>query len=94
VTGGDHPRGYIEAQHRGGFTQAMGDGSQIGLDVPTGEAGELRSLLGLRDAARGLLGAWPGGSRTRAELGRRYESHVAAFGPVNRLDGPAPGGLP
>ena len=28
------------------------------------------------------------------ELGRRYESHVAAFGPVNRLEGPAPGGLP
>jgi len=91
------PRGYIQAGDGGRFTQAMGDGTRVRLDVPDGEAGELRSLLGMWDAARRLLdaGAESGqAGQARRELGGRYESHVSAYGPVNRLDGPPPQGLP
>jgi hypothetical protein len=97
VSGGRAPRGYIAAGE-GGFTQAMGDGTRAVLDVAEGQAGELRSLLGLRDAAREYLGAGVDGGRDAGaalgELSRRYDAHVAVHGPVNRLDGPAPDGLP
>ena len=60
--------------------------------MPRSQAAELRQLLALRDAARALLAAEaasaddsPELGGLRAELGRRYDSYFAAYGPLNRF---------
>ncbi len=87
MTGPQELRGFIEGGSDG-FTQAMGDGTRVGYDVPAHEVGELRPLLGLRDCARAVLHAdraaaqeIPGGG-LRGELNDRYEAHVSVYGPV------------
>ena len=59
--------------------------------VPRTQAAELRALCGLRDAAKALLEAEAATrddtqaiAGLRAELNRRYDAYVAAYGPVNR----------
>ncbi len=100
MTAAGEPGGFIEAEG-GGFTQAMGDGIRVGYEPSAGEVGELRSLLGLRDSARAVVeadrttaAAGSSGADVRAELGSRYEAYVAAYGPVNRTDGPGVVGVP
>ena len=63
------------------------------------QAGELRALLGLRDAVLELLDAeaatadatgddvdTSGAKALRAALNRRYDTYLATFGPINRFD--------
>ncbi len=60
--------------------------------VPATQRRELRSLLGLRDAARALLSAeaadledTPQIQQLRTGLADRYRDHVGRFGPINRF---------
>ena len=59
---------------------------------PASQAAELADLLALRDSARALLAAeaasaedTPEIAGLRAELGRRYDRYLAAYGPLNRF---------
>jgi N12 class adenine-specific DNA methylase len=83
--------GHIEARPDGTFTGLATHGTEP-LAVPASQAAELRALLGLRDAAAGLLDAeaaspedTPDTERLRSELARRYDGYVRAYGPLNRF---------
>ena len=85
------PDGYLRARPDGTFTKTV-FGTEQPHAVPASQAAELRQLLALRDGARALLAAEaasaddsPELSGLRAELGRRYDSYFAAYGPLNRF---------
>jgi N12 class adenine-specific DNA methylase len=85
------PEGYLAAHGDGTFTKVT-DGQAIPCQVPRSQAAELRQLLGLRDSVAALLAAeaaslddTPELDRLRRELGRRYDTYVQAYGPVNRF---------
>jgi hypothetical protein len=87
----DHPDGYLRALPDGTFTRVL-SGQEQPHPVPGTQARELRELLGLRDAARGLLEAesatpedTPDIERLRAELGHRYDAYLRSYGPLNRF---------
>ena len=87
---GARPDGYIEATP-GGFRQVI-DGRWQPYKPPATQAGELRALLGLRDALVSLLDAEAATrdgtaemDRLRAQLNARYDAYVRRFGPVNRF---------
>jgi N12 class adenine-specific DNA methylase len=82
--------GFLRACPDGTFTRAE-HGTEVPHPVPAAQAGELRLLLRLRDAARALLAAEAAtGEDTaqidalRAELNRCYDTYLATYGPVNR----------
>ena len=82
--------GHIVARADGTFATVAG-GAQEPLPVPATQAQELRSLLGLRDRARGLLAAEAASLQDTPELaglrdGLRaaYGAYVKRYGPVNR----------
>ena len=67
------------------------NGALLPHSVPRTQAAELRALCGLRDTAKALLEAEAATrddtqaiAERRAELNRRYDAYVAAYGPVNR----------
>ena len=85
------PDGYLRAHDDGTFSKVV-YGAEHPHPVPAGQAAELRHLLGLRDTARALLAAegasaedTPEIGRLRAELGRRYDSYLHTYGPLNRF---------
>ena len=85
------PDGYLRARPDGTFTKTV-FGTEQPHAVPASQAAELRQLLALRDGARALLAAEaasaddsPELDGLRAELGRRYDSYFAAYGPLNRF---------
>ena len=85
------PDGYLRARPDGTFTKTV-YGTEQPHPVPASQAAELRQLLALRNAAQALLAAEaasaddsPELSGLRAELGRRYDSYFAAYGPLNRF---------
>lgn len=82
--------GYLRDGGAAGFTQ-VASGLERPHPVPRTQAAELRALLGLRDTERALLAAEAGSAEDtpqigelRRELNRRYDSYLAAYGPVNR----------
>jgi N12 class adenine-specific DNA methylase len=86
-----HPDGYLRAWPDGTFTKDV-DGTGQPHAVPASQAAELRHLLALRDIARALLAAeaasaedTPQIGQLQAELGRCYDSYLAAYGPLNRF---------
>jgi hypothetical protein len=86
-----HPDGYLEARHDGTFTE-VAEGQARPFEVPRTQAGELRALLRLRDTAVSLLQAEAAAAEEtldmqnlRAELGRRYDSYLRVYGPLNRF---------
>ena len=85
------PDGYLRARPDGTFTKVV-YGTERPHPVPARQAAELRQLLALRDTTRALLAAeaafaenTPGIGKLRAELGRCYDSYLAAHGPLNRF---------
>ena len=85
------PDGFLQSHADGTFTR-IADGQAEPFPVPRRQAGELRQLLGLRDAATALLEAeaaspddTPELEQLRRELGRRYDAYARAHGPVNRF---------
>jgi N12 class adenine-specific DNA methylase/predicted RNA methylase len=85
------PDGYIRALGDGTFTQVL-NGAERLREVPRSQAGELRELIGLRDTVRALLDAESASAEDtprigglRAELNRRYEAYLRAYGPLNRF---------
>jgi N12 class adenine-specific DNA methylase len=85
------PDGFVRSHGDGTFTR-VADGQAEPFPVPRRQAGELRQLLGLRDAAIALLEAeaaspddTPELEQLRRELDRRYDTYVRAYGPVNRF---------
>src|SRR5487761_1847065 len=83
--------GYLTAAADGTFTKVV-HGLEMAHGVPRSQAAELRQLLGLRDTERALLDAeasaaedTPQVSELRRELNRRYDSYLAAYGPLNRF---------
>jgi N12 class adenine-specific DNA methylase len=84
------PDGFIRALADGTFTRVL-NGTERPHEVPRSQAAELRALLGLRDTVRSLLDAesasgedTPHIASLRAELNRRYDAYLHAFGPINR----------
>jgi N12 class adenine-specific DNA methylase/predicted RNA methylase len=84
------PDGYLRPGNDGAFTKVI-HGLEQEHPVPRSQAGELRQLLGLRDTERALLDAEAASAQDtpqiaglRHELCRRYDSYVAAYGPLNR----------
>jgi SAM-dependent methyltransferase len=82
--------GHIVAEPDGRFAVVAG-GVQTPLSVPGTQAAELRALLGLRDAARGLLAAeaatiedTPELALMRVQLRDHYTAYVELYGPLNR----------
>lgn len=92
VAAADHrTEGHLTAHADGSVTQLVGGVDQPHT-VPNTQADELRALLGLRDTTLALLdveAAQAGESdridELRAELGQRYDTYVAAYGPINRF---------
>jgi N12 class adenine-specific DNA methylase len=85
------PDGYLRAMADGTFTKAS-HGSDLPHAVPASQAAELTELLGLRDAVRALLDAeaasaedTPHIAALQADLGRRYDSYLRRYGPLNRF---------
>ena len=85
------PDGYLRARPDGTFTRVV-FGAEQPHAVPASQAAELGDLLALRDSARALLAAeaasaedTPEIAGLRAELGRRYDHYLAAYGPLNRF---------
>jgi predicted RNA methylase len=85
------PDGYLRARADGTFTKVVYGTEQPHL-VPASQAAELRQLLALRDSARAMLAAeaasandTPETGQLRAELGRRYDTYLASYGPLNRF---------
>src|ERR1019366_3620040 len=83
--------GYLHAADNGTFTKVT-SGFEQPHEVPGSQAGELRELLGLRDVERALLDAEAASAQDtpmiddlRRDLGRRYDSYVRAYGPLNRF---------
>ncbi|MGO9790050.1 MAG: methyltransferase domain-containing protein, partial [Solirubrobacteraceae bacterium] len=82
--------GHIVPRADGTFA-TVAQGTHEPLSVPATQAAELRSLLGLRDRARGLLAAEAASLRDTPELavlrdGLRvaYTAYVERYGPLNR----------
>jgi N12 class adenine-specific DNA methylase/SAM-dependent methyltransferase len=85
------PDGYLRSRGDGTFTR-VADGQVTPFPVPRRQAAELRQLLGLRDTAIALLEAeaaspddTPELEQLRRDLGRRYDTYVRGYGPVNRF---------
>jgi N12 class adenine-specific DNA methylase len=85
------PDGYIRALADGTFTRVL-NGAERPHEVPRGQVGELRGLTGLRDMVSALLDAesasaedTPRIGELRAELNRRYDAYLRAYGPLNRF---------
>ena len=85
------PEGYLQPHADGTFTR-VADGHAVPYTVPRTQAAELRQLLGVRDSVTELLDAegaslddTPELAELRLDLGRRYDSYVRAYGPVNRF---------
>ena len=83
--------GTIVAQSDDTFTVVEG-GRHTPLAVPRNSGVELRALLELRDAARGLLEAEAATVEDTAEIGQlrstlrtRYDAYSDRFGPLNRF---------
>ncbi len=74
-----------------GFAQVVGAQAVEFAVRPAKDAGELRTLIELRDATTALLELESTSvddveaDRTRADLRRRYEHYVARYGPLNRF---------
>lgn len=88
---GDEREGHITAGSDGTFTVVV-DGSYRPLAVPQNRQGELRDLLGLRDAARALLAAEAAGAGDstgiedqRTALRGLWEAYTGSNGPINRF---------
>jgi N12 class adenine-specific DNA methylase/SAM-dependent methyltransferase len=86
-----YPDGHISADDAGWFTKVI-NGRAEQLTVPRTQAGELRTLLGLRDTATALLEAEAASgedtgeiARLRADLNRRYDAYAQLYGPLNRF---------
>ena len=69
------------------------DGAPQPYEPPATQAGDLRALLGLRDATLALLDAEAATDddtdhldALRTELNQRYDTYLARFGPINRFD--------
>ncbi len=84
------PDGYLRARGDGTFTKVV-DGVEQPHRVPGTQAGELHSLLGLRDTAWALLDieaasleVTPEMDRLRRELGQCYRTYANRYGPLNR----------
>ncbi|WP_253907994.1 helicase-related protein [Arthrobacter sp. H20] len=90
--GSDLQVGHIAAAPDGTFTQVGLDGVVVSLSVPRTQAGELRSLLDLRDAGRSVLMLeasnvedTPELGAARQELRSTYQGYVGTYGPINRF---------
>lgn len=84
--------GHITALEDGTFTQVSTNRVAEPLTVPATQQAELRSLLGLRDGARLVLGLEASNVEdtdelvaARAELATKYEQYTAKHGPINRF---------
>jgi N12 class adenine-specific DNA methylase len=82
--------GFLTARADGTFTRRV-DGQDVPYVPPVKQAGELRMLLGLRDAAMSLInterrsiGDTPEIGELRVRLNERYDAYLAAHGPINR----------
>ena len=85
------PDGYLRTGPDGAFTKVV-YGVEQSHEVPASQVAELGHLLALRDTARGLLDAEAASaedtaelSALRAELGGRYDTYLATYGPLNRF---------
>lgn len=83
--------GSIVAGEDGSFA-TVADGGLTPLKVPTSARGELRALLGLRDAATRLLDLEAATvedsdelDAARGELRQRYENYAGRYGPLGRF---------
>ena len=88
--GSQEPDGYLRARDDGTFTKVV-DRAQRPHPVPRTQAAELRELLVLRDVVRALLDAEAASAdataemdRLRRQLGQRYDTYAARYGPLNR----------
>lgn len=84
--------GHITAREDGTFTQVTVEGVHVPLSVPTTQQGELRALLGLRDAARAVLTMeaanvedTPELDALREQLRDSYLSYYDRYGAINRF---------
>ncbi|MGC5168719.1 helicase [Luteimicrobium sp. DT211] len=82
--------GHLTAGDDGTFT-ILASGLHEPLTVPRTQTGELTALIGLRDAAKELLGLEASTledtadvETARATLKTRYETYAATYGPLNR----------
>lgn len=75
-----------------GSVWAQGVDGPAPVEVPAKIVSELRILIGLRDAASGLLAAESGGvddvvlEDLRDSLNRHYDDYVARYGPIGRFE--------
>ncbi|MEX0705939.1 MAG: hypothetical protein WD041_04915, partial [Nitriliruptoraceae bacterium] len=83
--------GSIVAGGDGSFA-TVADGGLVPLQVPRSARAEVRALLGLRDAATGLLELEAASvedsddlDAVRTELRERYEAYVGRYGPLGRF---------
>jgi N12 class adenine-specific DNA methylase len=88
---GSRWEGSIVAGGDGRFA-TVADGGLVPLKVPRSARAEVRVLLGLRDAATGLLELEAASvedsddlDAVRTELRRRYEAYVGRYGPLGRF---------
>ncbi|GIJ29997.1 hypothetical protein Vqi01_51590 [Micromonospora qiuiae] len=86
------PDGYLALRKDDTFTRVI-NGQAEPYAPPKTQADELRELLRLRNLAMRLLEAEAATlddteeiDHLRAELGRRYDSYVSRFGPINRYN--------
>ncbi|MDG4793115.1 SNF2-related protein [Micromonospora sp. WMMD1082] len=86
------PDGYLALRKDGTFTRVI-NGQAEPFAPPKTQGDELRELLRLRDLAMRLLEAEAATlddteeiGHLRAQLGRRYDSYVSRFGPINRYN--------
>lgn len=84
--------GHITAREDGTFTQVTVEGVHVPLSVPATQQGELRALLGLRDAARAVLTMeaanvedTPELDALREQLRDSYLSYYDRYGAINRF---------
>ncbi|MEX5237307.1 helicase, partial [Kocuria sp. CPCC 205236] len=84
--------GHITAREDRTFTQVTVEGVHVPLPVPTTQQGELRALLGLRDAARAVLTMeaanvedTPELDALREQLRDSYLSYYDRYGAINRF---------
>ncbi|MFY1633706.1 hypothetical protein ACN27F_10570 [Solwaraspora sp. WMMB335] len=92
VAAAQQPDGYLALRTDGTFTRVI-NGQAEPYVPPKTQTDELRELLRLRNLAMRLLeaeAATPDDTEEidhlRSQLGRRYDSYVARFGPINRYN--------